>query len=128
MSEFKIGELQEKWLQYLEQHPEQQGKDKLGEKLPNGNLQMCCLGAGGLICGAAEWNDHKLVSGVSTEFLINGYDRLGLRSARGSSSNAFSGNTRDYHSLSAANDISMTWPEIAATIRADPANFFTEPK
>lgn len=131
MSEFKLGPLQEKWLQYLEQHPEQQIKEVLGEQDEDGEIGMCCLGAAAIVCDSAEWKDSvltkrkRLFSGDSDQWFEN-YNLIGLRSFEGVASKPFC--KEKFVSLVVANDTGLTWPEIAAEIRKDPKNFFTESK
>lgn len=120
-----LGELQEKWLQSLEQHPERQMVRRLGQKSEDGSYSACCLGEAGLIAGVCEWRGSVLFNSTSGSqaFLDhNAYMAIGLYNALGNPKDA------QRVSLSHLNDNGTTWPEIAALIRKDPSMYFSEPK
>lgn len=121
---FTFGPIQKKWLQSLEQHPERQMKKKLGIKFSDGTCQACCLGELGLIAGVCEWDERGVLTTTGAHHRENTlsevYDRVGLRDAVGSGSDL-----RTY-SLANLNDRRMTWPEIAAEVRANPERYLVK--
>lgn len=121
--EFQFGPIQEKWLKSLEEHPERQGKQVLGYRaLGSEDYRACCLGELGLIAGICEWHGVSLFTrgGVFSSLLTDVYEEVGLRSENGSP------NSLQCYSLACLNDEKMTWPEIAAHIRANPTEYFTK--
>ena len=122
MSNFKLGPLQEEWVQSLEQHPERQMIQRLGRKNSDGSYRACCLGQAGLIAVVCEWNEDGdlVVKGGGGYALLerNSYKAMGLRSPSGFSKGTLS-------PLAVINDSGATWPEIAALIRANPEEYFT---
>lgn len=124
---FKIGPIQELWLQSLENNPERQGHGFLGKMNEDGNYNACCLGEYGLIAGVCIWSDNFLVEteGKSGAFLRNSYEELGLYSSIGSS-NINCIYTSDGRSLAHLNDFMVSWPKIAKIIRANPEHYLNK--
>lgn len=122
MSKFVLGPLQTKWIEFLEQNPDKQGRNFLGI-IENGKEKMCCLGAGGLILGTCEWLDNNLID-TSTDIhdchYLRSYEKLGLRDSRGCPSHSDL-----FKSLTTLNDHTKTWTEIAKLLREKPEIYFT---
>ena len=129
---FKLGPIQTKWLESLEQHPERQNKNTLGKRYPDGSYTACCLGELGLIAGVCRWGglsdnvlivtDLSAIDEYSANYLDGtSYEEVGLYSARGRTRD---GDNQDVNTLASLNDNSKTWPEIAAIVRANPAMYF----
>lgn len=113
----KLGPIQEKWLQSLEQNPERQHKGSLGVKTEDG-YKTCCLGELGIIAGKCRWIDNKLADGTNL-FTLTSAEEIGLYDEVGV--------TKDgQDSLASMNDKSYTWPDIAQIVRANPENFFSK--
>jgi hypothetical protein len=131
---FKLGPLQEQWLQSLEQHPERQTTNALGRKIYDG-YKACCLGEAAIICGVAKWNALNRLTAVykgdESDALFKGHNLLGLYDCRGQMNKTLRSPTqpeKECDTLALMNDRDFTWPQIAAEIRKDPTNFFTESK
>jgi hypothetical protein len=114
MSEFKLTELQEKWLAALESGEYKQGIGCLGT--PESGL--CCLG---VLCVVAGINFDDGAFFPSYEVR----DAALLRSNTGETSKRFMLHGVECNSLPDANDnAKASFAEIAAAIRANPENFF----
>lgn len=134
---FVFGPTQEKWLKSLEDNPERQMKDSLGEKDADGSYHACCLGEYLICAGKAQWKDFGkgqiLTDGKEKDYrgegfethadseLLNSWEELGLHSSGGSRETGFRG-----QSLAQMNDTGYTWPEIAAEIRKTPEAWLTK--
>jgi len=124
-------ELRELWLQSLEKNPERQGKYCLGSKYKDSYL-ACCLGECVIVHGDDVWEENRLIVAdplnikEPTRALLYNYKKYFLRSKYGDlkTSAVIKGN--EFSSLSAINDRGITWPEIAAYIRSNPDNVFTD--
>lgn len=119
---FKLGPIQEAWLQSLEQHPERQLQGALGKKNDDGSYKACCLGELGLIASLCEWSNNILhiIGQPGLAFtLSNIYNKVGLRGSNGVA-------MPPHDSLARLNDRGVTWPEIAAIVRANPESYFNE--
>lgn len=114
----ELNELHKKWLKSLREHPERQGKKKLGHIINTDTKEYtaCCLGE--LLCiykkGNVFNNKGDIVDGSSEVILNDSYKELGLYSPVGRS--------RDLASptLSQLNDNGKSWPEIADIIESNP--------
>lgn len=122
-TQFKLGPLQTKWLESLENNPERQTQKILGEGSRE-NYKACCLGEAAMICGVAEFRNGDIYNKDNRGLFID-FKLMGLRSHEGG--NCKFGFPSD-SSLTYLNDNGKTWPEIAAIVRADPEAYFTESK
>jgi len=134
----KIGPLQERWLQSLEQNAERQCIRQLAKKNGDGSYQACCLGEAAIIAGIGQWGNEQpkhahtyLVNGDRSELADDAFEALGLRGPLGNFQDDKElkvGPAKGVQTLSDANDGGATWPEIAAFIRANPGVVFEESK
>ena len=123
----QLGPVQERWVQFLEQHPDLQGTSRLGYIVRDGeNLcdgtKMCCLGAALFTLypyKVGSLDDYGYKLSLETTYKI-----LGLNNPRGSLKVSFTEGRMHFYSLAEMNDKGFTWPEIAAYIRANPENVF----
>jgi hypothetical protein len=126
----KLGPLQEKWVETLEKYPEKQGRHLLGKIQEDGTIKLCCLGQG-LLClleskgQSPLFKDNVLynIQGSCYSLDYATTNSLGLYDYKG----CIMSLTLDrYTSLASANDGGVTWPEIAAFIRANPEAVFNK--
>lgn len=125
-----LTELQERWLTELELHPGRQSKGTLGEISKDGTIRVCCLGQA-LLCLKPSLSPHELQDGISRGQLPISYQQIGLRSPLGEFETTAEVNGLPYKHLINMNDgdklvPALTWPQIAAYIRANPENVFTQ--
>lgn len=136
----KLGKRQLAWVEALEAHPERQMKGGLGKGTPR-KYKACCLGEACLVKARRLGDNFPFLSDgdlfdektYTTGILNTGGDTVkyfALRSGTGSAEEDFKIERHPKHfvSLANANDNGASWTEIAAAIRRNPANFFTESK
>ncbi len=131
---FQFGPLQLQWLESLENNPERQMTGSLGRKQPDGSYKACCLGEAGLVSGVCRFNgEGLLISSFNDEDNSNACYQNSLYSGsfmeigfRGNTGQRLDNDWTKY--LYTLNDNGKTWPEIAAIVRAEPEQYFTEPK
>ena len=127
----KLGPLQEKWVETLEKYPERQTSEKLGILLSDGTYKCCCLGQA-LLCLLESRNKEPTyilgnlsdgAEGPDSVLTKDTFEALGLLSSIGRIKDI---TLNDNSSLAEANDNGVTWPEIAAFIRANPEAVFSK--
>lgn len=141
---FKIGPLQEFWLQQLEKHPNKQMRGFLGWGNAR-NYKACCLGEGA-ICTYRfkkkkfnhlfDVDEYRYLNlgGSSTYYTLPSefVNQLGLYDMQGeirwTKHNEHNEKASRYTSLADMNDRGVTWPEIAKFIRENPSLVFKESK
>lgn len=141
----KLGPIQELWLSQLEKYPERQTNNRLGFKLSDGTYKACCLGEA-LLCihRVKKWKlpfdtgvGAPIIdgNGGSAASLRRSYMKIGLRDSVGTFENVVpasdekdSRHRKQCASLADMNDSGMSWPRIAAYVRTNPENVFTESK
>lgn len=120
----KLGPIQEAWVKSLEDHPERQMKDKLGEGTES-EYRACCLGEAKMVMYRAGWCKNPIEHGTlhsgGEDAQLSQLDRkkVGLRSGDGDAKDE-----TVKRSLAFMNDHGKTWPEIAAIIRENPSKYF----
>lgn len=153
MTTFTLTPLQEKWLKRLEQFPERQLQKSLGIiDFKTKEYRACCLGEA-LVCILEE--EGKSISDIfnkngilydfndrlnqTDSYIDFHYSQLGLISPQGHLNQIAKINGDNYQTLAGMNDgvkdldgyqlaSDLTWPEIAAYIRANPENVFVTPQ
>lgn len=137
-NKFNFTELQLLWLDTLEKHPERQIDSVLGVGTPE-NYRACCLGQA-KIC-LLEFNGENISKAFSGIRIIDGesgddwkvlsrsYKEFHLRDESGSLKVPFRKGIEKFSMLTEMNDgmgnVKFNWTEIAAYIRANPENVFT---
>lgn len=134
--DYQFSPLQLQWLEYLEDHPEQQTTGTLGRVIKEKEY-FCCLGAGAKVCGvkyqkatpiheatALEFGPEKCIDYLSPEVQM----KLKLRGIEGQLKLpiTLSFFEEKMSSLAEMNDKEVSWPEIAKYIRENPYNVFVE--
>lgn len=129
-SNFILGPFQKEWLNRLESFPERQHKGRLGRKTDDG-YKACCIGEAALVCGEGYFDNIGFlhtnsleVEGVSSSNGLLNYNKMGLFGPEGPLKDTVVVKGETCGFLSVLNDLHMTWPEIAAYIRANPENVF----
>jgi hypothetical protein len=115
----------------LKAYPERQMKDFLGQGSPE-EYKACCLGEL-LLCKYRAQKKKlpfiggELYSGKSEDAVacLDNYKSLGLLSNTGEI-RADVADTYPEGTLAELNDLTSTWPEIAAFVEANPDHFFTK--
>lgn len=116
----KTKEARELWAKDLEEHPELQGEGQLAT--PDG--KFCCLGRAAQLAV-----NHGVIDGYEPgEGSLNAYPAvmlwLGLATPEGDYLLAEDEDWDACHTLTADNDNGVSFPRIAATIRAEPPGLF----
>lgn len=136
---FKIGPLQEFWLQQLEKHPNKQMHEFLGKGNAR-SYKACCLGEGAIctyrfkkkkfnhlfdVDGYLNLGENYAYYTLPSEFV----NQLGLYDMQGEIRRTkHNKKASRYTSLADMNDRGVTWPEIAKFIRENPSLVFKESK
>lgn len=147
-----MGPIQKAWVDSLDEHPELQMKESLGEGTPE-DYTACCLGqfrviACKILGEEPPFENYKIVdkkpegyNNAPDDLLHGSWEELGLRSKDGKIEDGnikieyvddefedeeFSKCTASYSTLAEANDGHATWADIAKFIRANPEKIFTK--
>jgi hypothetical protein len=116
----QFGPIQRKWLRFLKNNPERQGRGFLGYKT-NGIEYVCCLGQFGLMTGICKWSHNQLISNNSSIYLPGEKDMLQYGFYVGGNHKSY----RDSEALSTINDKSP-WLDVYNACLADPKGYFTK--
>lgn len=124
----QLGPIQEKWVKALEDNPEEQGFNKLGNITDN---KYCCLGKLCMILHEIKGTtptvtDISSLIDNDSLFYLKSYKKAGLLDEAGELKEYAKIDNKSYASLADMNDNGCTWTEIAAYIRANPDNVFNK--
>lgn len=129
---FKLGPLQEKWLQELESGKHEQVGQTLCVQMGN-ERSYCCLGvACEFVLGmrpeveSRRGDGLEIISFYGFASVMPSWEKLGLRSENGSFIKGLMFNHRYFSCLTEMNDFGMSFKDIAAYIRSNPENVFVE--
>jgi len=128
----KLGPIQEAWVKSLEEHPERQMAGSLGEITSGDKYRACCLGEALCVMHAlghrpSPFQGRDIYSYVKSGSLDKlDWQLLGLRGEWGNLGEPIMLSGVVCDSLAQANDRGVTWPKIAASIRANPEKVFTK--
>lgn len=132
---FKMGELQTLWVKSLREHPERQMTKKLGMGTPR-NYKACCLGELHLCYHRMKgkklpFYDDSILDNIpeypNFSSLGHSYEKYGLFSTNGQriDKERIYINKKSASCLADANDMGITWVEIADYIEANADQIFT---
>lgn len=119
-----LGPNQRKWLLFLKNNPEKQGKNSLGVKLATGDYKACCLGQAGLMFGYCHFDSEGILRSTDNRvFFPESEDNekyLKLIGQQGEHSILGTGPD----SLAGIND-NKTWLDVYNTCIDNPRKYFT---
>lgn len=117
----QFGPIQRKWLRFLKNNPERQGKGALGY-IENNEEKVCCLGQFGLMTGICKWDNHRILNPEGDVSFPSRNDMLqyGFLSSTGTHTSFL-----ETHCLAYINDHG-TWLDVYNACLANPKGYFTK--
>lgn len=127
----KLGEIQQKWVNSLREHPERQMTGCLGALNSVGTYNACCLGEALCVLARHEGKPlpftekNYIADNGDYYYLDSSFKKIGLRNEQGQFRGKINFNGNIIISLSQMNDNGTSWSEIADFIEGNPYEIFT---